>query len=75
MSEWISVGERLPDESKIVLFCVARHKEVCVGYLHNDAWYDLLNTDVEGDASDEYCTTGWMPLPQHQSIVVGSRDD
>lgn len=67
ISEWIKIEDRQPEDERAVLFVVARHNEVCVGYKPNvseSMWLDMLNTMADGDPCDEYNATHWMPLPE-----------
>lgn len=65
--EWISVEDRMPvDGRPKILFICKSHTEVCCGYkspYRENVWCDELATDCDGDPSDEYDVTHWMPLP------------
>lgn len=74
MNDWISVEDRLPVPDQIILFVCERHNEICVGYRSDTSytlWYDLLNTDADGDPNDEYGITHWMPLPEPPDSAHG----
>ena len=76
MSEWISVEDRLPDESVSVLVKQAYCDEIMIAFLRSEFWIEQCeNESVNGDAwvdtticrlsSPEYDRiTHWMPLPE-----------
>ena len=59
MNDWISVKDRLPDDTRYVLCYGSSGAEPYVGYYayhHDCKWYDY-------DNENSYCTH-WMPLPE-----------
>ena len=60
MSGWISVTDRLPDESGNVIVCVKRrfsdYRMVTV------SWYIAIERRFSG--SDFFTITHWMPMPE-----------
>jgi hypothetical protein len=69
VSEWISVKDRLPPPDERVLFVDhSGGAYITLGYKREDDtdsrwWRDILNTDREGDPTDCFGVTHWMPLP------------
>lgn len=66
---WIDVEQSQPEARQEVLFVAEFGGEpiVCFGckaYPGEDRkWYDLANTDRDGDPTEVYGVTHWMPLP------------
>lgn len=65
MSEWISVKDRLPSESKDVLLMFPMN--MAVGFLKNGEWFvnsgcNWYTAVIEDDGDEP--PTYWMPLPE-----------
>jgi hypothetical protein len=70
VGQWIAVTERLPAAQERVLFWDFNrgNPALCYGYRDSDdpdsrQWWDVLNTDRDGDATDCYEVTHWHALP------------
>ena len=62
-SEWIPVGERLP-EIYIPVILSGKHNEV-IGYRRNDSdWMALTGDGWEADIEHPEDFIAWMPLPE-----------
>ena len=60
MSEWISVGERLPDSKQRVLIFSVYGRELVTYNPHERCWDDSDGDDYYRDIE---WATHWMPLP------------
>ena len=72
MSDWISVGDRLPGKYNRVL--VTNGFGVCIG-IQQSAIDSLIycsqycDCDCHANANDDYAITHWMPLPKPPKII------
>ena len=60
VEEWISVKDRLPEASKLVLVCEVAYGSIYIAYRLPDS-KKFIHV-MSGHSLD--CATHWMPLPQ-----------
>lgn len=75
MSEWISVKERLPEQSGLVLIARDRPNPMILGTSRErvvSAWFIIRKgIFVSDDGAVGYDATHWMPLPAPPSPSSG----
>lgn len=65
---WISVTESMPAAHDEVLFWATdpwhpEQNKACMGYWEiGPMWFDNSRCDRDGDPSDEYHVTHWLPI-------------